>query len=115
MNVAQTQTRIDTVGSEFQRFPVSGSRLIKLRQLGMNTSDFLINDAALKAINRRIDIVGRLHPPNRLECLKRLPWFPATPVKFGQVEKDVSRCRKQLAPTFRKCFGFIYQLSLEQD
>ena len=84
INIAQAQTRVDAVRREFQRFLVSGRRLIELRQLGMNTSDFLIDDAALKAINRRIDIVGRFHPANPLEYVQRFPWFPAPSVSSAK-------------------------------
>src|SRR5262245_20551695 len=79
----------------------------------MNTSDLLIDDAALKAIRRRI--AGRFHPANPLEYFKRFLRLPAASVQFCQVEMNGLRRWKQPACTFRDLFGFIYQLSLKQD
>ena len=80
----------------------------------MNTSDFLIDDALLKAFNRRINTGGRFHPAYLLENFERFPCLLVTTVQLSQVVADVFGGWKQLGSAVHERFGFSHQSSLEQ-
>src|SRR5205823_8970451 len=81
----------------------------------MNTSDFLVDDSLLEAMNRRIGAGGRGQSTGLFECFERFPGFPIVLVQFSQTVTDVSRSWKQSDSAVHDRFGFSHQLSLEED
>src|SRR5437870_5485862 len=80
----------------------------------MNTSDFLVDDTLLKAMNRRIGAGCHGQSTSLYEGDERFPGFPIVLIQFSQTITDISRRWIQPDSAVHDRFGFSHQLRLEE-